>query len=112
MRRTLGEETFGALMQQLGDVQSRFGPDSPLIRYLVSIPAAEAAAMVTRQLQDQFPENPIANWPLERQLSAVYSILACEHDKYFSDADAEIDFASDLEIRDVAHRFHDFPVRK
>jgi hypothetical protein len=110
LKAALGDETYEQLVTQLteaGDsVLDIIGTGNA--REYVFIPAPHAAAIVLRQFQQDFPDNPIADRSLLEQLNTVYSLIACENVVTFYDAD--VTFASELKVEHTVANFSRYPI--
>ena len=106
VKKTLGDEAYQELSSQIEDVQRHIEDmfERPDVSCRVaSVPAAVAAGIVLEKLQNLHPHNPMSGWAIEHQLRAMYAILAFRDAGFF--ADVYINFASDLEVEHVAHKF-------
>ena len=103
----LGPQQLDALKNQLGELELLIQEPDDLLGY-ASVPAVDATALVTKLLQHHFHDNCMASWTLEEQLQAVYGYLACERQVFFSQADAYIDFRSNVDISELAKSFHTY----
>lgn len=109
VERTLGDEGFKELKDQLNEVQNSVSlMEVRELEHLMTISAAHMAAVYLRQMQHSYPHHPMSGWSLQHQLEAVYSFLACE--VYSPLSGVNVNFASDLEVKHVVAQFKEYPI--